>query len=87
MFGDSKPDVLQVPRKPSAMASTMVGRSRIEIISLSRFCSTRCTPPTEICDGMVSVDQFLLRLAQIVEQLLCLGVRQQLGHVVLNQLG
>ena len=40
------------PPHASCTASRIVARSRIEIRSASRACSTRCTPPVVICDGV-----------------------------------
>ena len=46
------------PAQASWMPSRMVGRSRIEMRSASSVCSTRCTPPTVICDGISSATSF-----------------------------
>ena len=78
---------LRVTASASAMPSRMVERSRIEMRSASRICSTRWMPETVIWPGTMSLTSFALLLRQLLEQLLDLGVGQQLGHVALDQFG
>ena len=71
----------------SAMPSRMVGRSRIEMRSLSRRCSTRWMPETEIWLGIDVFEQLLLFLGEAVEQRLHVGVAEQIGDVGLEHFG
>ena len=78
---------LRVKAIASAMPSRMVERSRIEMRSVSRICSTRWMPDTVIWRRHDVLDQLALLLRQFLEELLHLGVGQQVGHVGLEQLG
>ena len=70
----------------SATASRMRDRLRMEIRSPSRACSAR--QPAHGNKARHDIGhQLLVFLGKIVQQLLRFGVRQQVGHVVLDHFG
>ncbi len=66
------------------MPSRMVERSRIEMRSVSSYA---LGPGNGDLAGHDVLDQFALLLRQVLQEFLHLTIRQQVGHIVLEELG